>query len=57
MLVPIPEVKDLETYNRYLLKKSEEDHDREHYRYDQSIAERHKEDLKELLPLPTAEFD
>jgi len=49
MLVPIPEVKDLETYNRYLLKKSEEDHDREHYRYDQSIAERHKEDLKELL--------
>ena len=57
MLVPIPEVKYLETYNRYLLKKSEEDHDREHYRYDRSIAELHKEDLKELLPLPTAEFD
>ena len=56
-LVPIPEVKDLEIYNRYLLKKSEEDHNREHYRYDQSIAERHKDDLKELLPLPTAEFD
>jgi len=57
ILVPIPEVKDLEIYNRSLLKKSEEDHNREHYRYDQSIAERHKEDIKELLPLPTAEFD
>ena len=57
MLVPVPEVRDLERYNSYLLTKSEEDHNRVHYRYDQSIAERHIEDLRELLPLPTTEFD
>ncbi len=57
LLVPVPEFEDLEAYNRTLLERSVEDHGREHYRFDGSIANRHEEDRKTLLPLPAVAFD
>lgn len=57
MLVPIPEFKNLETYNRELLKKGSEDMQRPHYRKGKSIAELFEEDKKHFLPLPTTPFD
>ena len=57
LLVPVPEFEDLEAYNRTLLERSVEDHEREHYRFDGSIAQRHEEDRKALLPLPAVAFD
>ena len=57
MLVPIPEFVDLAEYNRTLLEKSVQDHDREHYRFNGTIKDLHEEDKKVLLPLPTVPFD
>ena len=57
LLVPVPEFVDLDAYNRTLLDRSVEDHGRAHYRFDGSIAQRHEEDRKALLPLPAAAYD
>jgi len=56
-LVPIPRFQDLEEYNRKLLSKFLEDQQREHYRFGETIASRHEEDRKALLPLPAVSFD
>lgn len=44
-------------YNRLLFDMCEEDAYREHYRHDETIAERFTEDLKQCLKLPEIEFD
>ncbi len=57
LLVPIPRFISLSDYNRLLLEMCEEDADREHYRYNETIEQRFQEDLKHCHPLPEIEFD
>lgn len=56
-LVPIPRFIQLSDFNRLLLDMCEEDADREHYRYNETIEERFAEDLRYCHPLPEIEFD
>jgi len=56
-LVPIPHFLSLSDFNKQLLDKCEEDADREHYRYNETIEERFAEDLKHCHPLPEVKFD
>ena len=57
LFVPIPEFSDLDLYNRELLERSVRDHQREHYRFDETIAGRHGQDKEALLQLPSVPFD
>lgn len=57
LLVPIPEFRDLDLYNRELLERSVQDHQRGHYRFDGTIAGRHIQDKEGLLQLPSVPFD
>jgi transposase len=57
MLVPIPEFKSIEEYNRELLKRCEEDMNRAHYRKGKSISKLFEEDKKHLLELPNTPFE
>ena len=57
LFVPMPEMSDIRLYNKELLKRCAADHDREHYRYNETIEERHKADTALLLPLPSMAFD
>lgn len=57
LLVPVPRFRDLEEYNRQLLEKVLKDQEREHYRFDQTIASLHEADKKSLLPLPAVPLD
>lgn len=57
LFVPMPEMSDIRQYNKELLKRCAADHDREHYRYNETIAERHKADIAQLSPLPSMAFD
>jgi transposase len=56
-LVPMPRFISLPDYNRHLLQLCEEDADREHYRYNETIEARFAEDKKHCHPLPEIEFD
>lgn len=56
-LVPMPRFLLLSDFNRQLFDMCEEDADRDHYRYNQTIEERFAEDLKHCHPLPEIEFD
>lgn len=56
-LVPMPRFLSLSDFNRQLLAMCEEDADREHYRYNETIEERFAEDLRHCHPLPEIEFD
>ena len=56
-LVPIPRFHLLPDYNLQLFDMCEEDAGREHYRFNQTIAERFAEDLKHCCQLPDAEFE
>jgi transposase len=56
-LVPPPRFTELCGFNRQLLAEADQDMDREHYHYDQTILERYGEDKKALLPLPGTAFD
>jgi transposase len=57
LLVPIPHFISLSDYNRLLLQMCEEDADREHYRYNETIEQRFQEDLRHCHALPEIEFD
>jgi len=57
LLVPVPEFRNLQEYNKLLLAKCAEDMDREHYRLDERIFSLFEEDKKALLPLPRSPFD
>ena len=57
LLVPVPRIQALNTFNQNLLYKCDKDGLREHYRKDGAIRELNEADLKALLPLPTVELD
>lgn len=57
LLVPVPEFQSLELFNQELIKEANDDMDREHYRYNQTIYERFDEDKKAFLPLPGIKFE
>lgn len=56
-LVPVPHFTCLSDFNQQLLTDADEDMNREHYHYDQTIVERYEADRKALLPLPDIAFD
>ncbi len=56
-LVPVPRFLSLSDFNKHLLILCEEDANREHYRYNETIEERFVEDLRHCHPLPEIEFD
>jgi transposase len=55
-LLPPPEIKDLEAFNRELLDKCMADLDREHYVKKQPLSELFTAEQKGLLPLPRERF-
>ncbi len=57
LLVPVPEFRDMDEYNRELFQKCEEDMNRAHYSKGVSIKSLFEEDLKALNPLPEKEFE
>ena len=57
LLVPVPHFLLLSDYNHQLLKDCDNDANREHYRYNETIEQRFAEDLKHCHPLPEIEFD
>jgi transposase len=56
LFVPIPEVRDLESWNRELLGRAEEDFDRPHYKKGLTIRELWAEERRHLSPLPERPF-
>lgn len=56
-LVPVPGFLSLQDYNRMLLEMCEEDADRDHYRYNETIEQRFTEDLKHCHLLPEIQFE
>ncbi len=56
-LVPMPRFISLSDFNRQIFDTCEEDADREHYRFNETIEERFAEDLTHCHPLPEIEFD
>src|SRR5690554_1035515 len=57
LLVPVPRVDDLETFNRQLLEECDQDMQRPHYKKQLLICELLAEDLKTLRPLPAVTYD
>lgn len=57
LLVPVPRFLSLPDYNRQLLKDCDDDANRDHYRYNETIEQRFVEDLKHCHSLPEIEFD
>lgn len=55
-LVPMPEVGDLESWNRELLGQVEKDFDRPHYKKSLTIRELWAEERRQLSPLPERPF-
>ncbi len=56
-MVPVPRFLSLSDYNRQLLSKCEEDSQRGHYCYDETIEERFQADIKASYELPVIAFD
>jgi len=54
--VPIPEVSDLENWNKEMLSKAEEDFNRPHYKKGLTIKELWEEERRHLSPLPERPF-
>ena len=57
LLVPVPRISDLVTFNQQLLLRCDEDAEREHYRKDAGIRELYEKDRQALLPLPSVPLD
>jgi transposase len=57
MLVPVPRFVSLTEFNKELLKKCDEDSEREHYRKDAATSELYAQDKAALLPLPAVPLD
>ena len=57
LFVPIPEFKDINEFNRELLKKCTQDMNRIHYKKNKLISELFKEDIMALKLLPNKSFD
>lgn len=57
MLVPVPRFNDLDSFNKELLIKCDQDAQREHYRKNETIEELFQKDKAELLSLPKTKLD
>lgn len=57
MLVPIPEFNSIEDFNNQLLAMCDADHNRLHYKFNETINSRFNHELKYFNPLPVANFD
>jgi transposase len=57
LLVPIPEIQDLESWNRQLLEGAERDFQRPHYKKGLTIRELFAEERSHLGPLPAKPFN
>ena len=57
MLVPVPEFKDLQKFNKSLLTECDEDMQRNHYSKDVLIAILFEQDKKAMRPLPRTEYE
>lgn len=57
MLVPIPEFNSIEDFNKQLLSRCDADHERLHYRFDESIVNRFTQEQKSFKSLPIKRFD
>jgi len=57
MLVPVPNIEDFEGFNRELLRRCDEDHNRPHYKQGNLISELWNEERRHLLTLPEYEYD
>jgi transposase len=57
MLVPVPVIADFESYNKELLRRCNEDHERPHYKHKRSISELWEEERERLLTLPEHEYE
>jgi transposase len=57
LLVPVPRFLSLSDFNLQLLDKCEEDADREHYRYNETIEELFQKDLNQCHSIPEIRFD
>ncbi len=57
MLVPVPVIEDFEAYNEELLRRCDEDHEREHYERGERIGELWEDEKSRLLTLPEYEYE
>jgi len=57
MLVPVPVITDFDAFNEELLRRCDEDHNREHYELGVLIAELWEEEKRHLLSLPEHEYE
>ena len=57
LLVPVPQFKNLNEFNKELFQKCEIDSEREHYRKNADIEELYSEDKAALLDLPAVSLD
>jgi hypothetical protein len=55
--VPLPDILDLVEYNRELLKRCDEELDREHYKLERSVLDLFEEDKAKNKPLPRYPFE
>ena len=57
MLVPVPTITDWDEFNKELLKRCDENHERIHYRHGKLISELWEDEKKHLLTLPEYEYE
>ena len=57
MLVPVPVITDFNAFNEELLRRCDEDHEREHYERGMLIRELWEEEKQHLLILPEYEYE
>ncbi len=57
MLVPVPVIEDFDAFNAELLRRCDEDHERDHYEHGCLIRELWEEEKPHLLALPEYEYE
>jgi len=57
LLVPVPVIDDFNTFNDELLRRCDEDFEREHYKHGELISELWGDEKRNLLTLPEYEYD
>lgn len=57
MLVPVPAIDDFDAFNKELLRRCDEDHEREHYERGDLIRELWEDEKQHLLSLPEYEYE
>jgi len=57
MLVPVPTITDFDTFNIDLLRRCDEDHEREHYERHELLCDLWEDEKKQLLTLPEYEYE